>query len=314
MAQFTVVGATGGLGANVVAAALSEGHDVVALLRDPARARLDPRVRVVQGDATDEGAVARATERSTVVFHCANPPFSGDWIDGQRRMISAALGAAKKCDARLVFPGNVWTYGPRPPGDRVDDDAPYSPSSKKGSARADIETQIRTSGAKWSIFRIAEFYGPHVTTLLGPPLRALARGRTGVWFGPADVEVQLAFMPDIGRLFIAAAADPRTENRRLNVPPGDVITPRSFFALARKLAGAGRVQFVPAAVVRLAAPFDARARAFADILHLWTAPTVMADGAWRSLGLPQPRSHEEGITETLKWLRENPNAKMQIDS
>ncbi len=45
MAQLTVVGATGGLGANVVAAALSAGHEVVALVRDAARARLAPGIR-----------------------------------------------------------------------------------------------------------------------------------------------------------------------------------------------------------------------------------------------------------------------------
>lgn len=314
MAQLTVVGATGGLGANVTAAALSAGHEVVALVRDAARARLAPGIRVIEGDATSPDDVARATAGSSVVFHCANPPFAGDWIDGQRRMITAALDAARRCDARLVFPGNVWTYGPRRPGERIDDDAPAAPTSQKGAARADIEAQIRASGGRWSILRVAEFYGPHVTTLLGPPLRALARGRTGVWFGPADVEVQLAFMPDIGRLFVAAATDPRTENRALNVPPGDIVTPRTFFALAQTLAGAGRVRFLPAAVVRLAAPFDARARAFADILHLWTAPAVMATEAWRSLGLPQPRGHAEGITETLTWLRATPGARMQVDA
>jgi nucleoside-diphosphate-sugar epimerase len=313
MARVTIIGATGGLGANILAAALQQCHEVTALVRARARATFDSRVRVVEGDAMNAGDVRRAAEGSAALFHCANPPFIGDWISGQRRMAEAAIAAARACDSRLVFPGNVWVFGPRRPGDRVDDDTPYAPTSKKGTARAQIEALVQSSGARWTILRTAEFYGPHVATLMGPPLRALARGETATWYGPPDVEVQFAFMPDMGRLYVAAGLDPRVENRRLNVPCGELVTPRSFFELARARAGGGRVRFVPAAIVRLASPFHEAAGAFADILHLWTHPTVMATNRWRSLALPEPGDHPTGIDATLGWLRANPAARMMID-
>ena len=55
-------------------------------------------------------------------------------------MADAALDAAAKTGARLVFPANVWVYGPRAPGERVPDDAPLSPASRKGEVRASIES------------------------------------------------------------------------------------------------------------------------------------------------------------------------------
>jgi uncharacterized protein YbjT (DUF2867 family) len=59
--DLTVLGATGGTGSLVVRAALAAGHEVTALVRDPAAAAaLAPAARVVTGDARDLDAVTRA--------------------------------------------------------------------------------------------------------------------------------------------------------------------------------------------------------------------------------------------------------------
>jgi nucleoside-diphosphate-sugar epimerase len=311
MARIAVTGATGGLGANVVAAALDAGHEVVALCRAPGK--VDPRVRVVLGDALNGEDVTRAAAEAEALIHCANPLLVGDWSGGQARMAEAAIAAAKATGARLVFPGNVWVYGPRRPGERVPDDAPYAPASEKGAARARIEQEIQAAGIRWTIVRIAEFYGPHVATLLGPPLRALTRGEAATWYGPGDVEIELAYMPEVGRSVLAAALAPQAENRRLNVPTAGPITPRRFLELARARAGGGSARFVPAIGVRLAAWVYAPATAFADILHLWTDPVILDCSGWRALGLPDGgTSYEAGIDATLAWWKAHPDARTHV--
>jgi kynurenine 3-monooxygenase len=66
--QVTVFGATGGTGRLVVRAAVEAGHEVVVLVRDPARlGQVDPAVRVEVGDARDAAAVARAVAGSQAV-------------------------------------------------------------------------------------------------------------------------------------------------------------------------------------------------------------------------------------------------------
>jgi uncharacterized protein YbjT (DUF2867 family) len=59
--KIVIFGATGHVGQRIVREALQRGHQVVGVVRDPSRSQSpDPRVTLVQGDATDAGSVARA--------------------------------------------------------------------------------------------------------------------------------------------------------------------------------------------------------------------------------------------------------------
>lgn len=60
-ARIVIVGATGGTGRQIVARALADGYVVTALVRDPARLRIDhPQLTVVQGDVLDAASVDAA--------------------------------------------------------------------------------------------------------------------------------------------------------------------------------------------------------------------------------------------------------------
>lgn len=69
--QIAVVGATRGIGFEVVKAAIEENHEVTALVRDPSRMPVQhPRLRVVKGDALDPSSVAAVVEGQDVVCDC----------------------------------------------------------------------------------------------------------------------------------------------------------------------------------------------------------------------------------------------------
>ncbi len=71
--RVTVFGATGAIGRYVVDSALERGYEVRAFTRDASG--LDPRERLVsiEGDATDEAAVARAVAGSDAVINALGP-------------------------------------------------------------------------------------------------------------------------------------------------------------------------------------------------------------------------------------------------
>jgi uncharacterized protein YbjT (DUF2867 family) len=58
--KILVVGATGGLGRDIVTGALAHGHATAALARDPSRAVLPPVVEVVAGDVLDPSSLRPA--------------------------------------------------------------------------------------------------------------------------------------------------------------------------------------------------------------------------------------------------------------
>jgi uncharacterized protein YbjT (DUF2867 family) len=66
-----IVGATGGTGRELVAQALERGYTVTALVRKPARLRVEhPRLKVVQGNVLDPGCVETAMRGQEAVL-CA---------------------------------------------------------------------------------------------------------------------------------------------------------------------------------------------------------------------------------------------------
>ncbi|MBI4956664.1 MAG: NAD(P)H-binding protein [Myxococcales bacterium] len=311
MVRILVTGATGGLGANVVAEAAARGLRVRALVRDPARAKVAPGVEVVKGDALDAAALARALEGCDALFHLVNVVIGKDWVDVTARLLEAAIGACTKTGARLVFPANVWIFGRGRPGEIVDETRAPAPSSELGRARAKKEARLRASGVRFAMVRLPEFYGPHVQTLTGPPLRRIAAGRTGIWFGPPDVEVELVLMPDAARVLLDVGLADGVDGETFHYPGAALITPRAFFAEARRIASGGRFLALPALAVRAAALVSPMARSFADILHLWEAP-ILLDGKKLGRRFPHVRTtpYSEGLAATIDWLRRNPGARM----
>ena len=159
--RIAVLGAGGGLGRNVVDAARAAKHDVVALVRDLKRAELPDDVTTVVGDATRVDDLARAMTGADATMFCVNPPLA-TWLTTFRPLLERAIAAARQTNTRLVFPANVWIYGPGRAGELVADSRVPSPTSQRGKLRAEMERQIRAAGIRYAMVRLPEFYGPSV--------------------------------------------------------------------------------------------------------------------------------------------------------
>ncbi|MBA2539702.1 MAG: NAD(P)H-binding protein [Deltaproteobacteria bacterium] len=159
MSTILVTGAGGGLGSNVVRAAVGRGHAVRALVRDPEKAKLPEGVTAIRGDALDVDAMRRAAEGCAAVFHLANVVIGKDWIPVTARLLDAAIAACASSGARLVFPANVWVFGRGVPGRLIDETAPHAACSKMGRARVAKENAIRAAKIRWTMIRLPEFYG-----------------------------------------------------------------------------------------------------------------------------------------------------------
>jgi putative NADH-flavin reductase len=71
--KIALIGATGFVGAAVLAELLARGHDVTALVRNPARLPAHPQVRAVPGDVADSAHVAAAVAGHDAVVSAFNP-------------------------------------------------------------------------------------------------------------------------------------------------------------------------------------------------------------------------------------------------
>ncbi|MGW6917039.1 NAD(P)-dependent oxidoreductase [Kitasatospora sp. NPDC054939] len=77
--RITVIGAAGNVGRRVVTEALNRGHEVTAVIRDPARAHgLPPEAVLATGSAADPQDVARLAAGQDVVITATRPPVGSE--------------------------------------------------------------------------------------------------------------------------------------------------------------------------------------------------------------------------------------------
>jgi putative NADH-flavin reductase len=69
-----IVGATGGLGRDVVAESLARGHQTAAVVRDPSRAALPEAVQIAQGDVLDRSSLRSAVAGRDAVICALGTP------------------------------------------------------------------------------------------------------------------------------------------------------------------------------------------------------------------------------------------------
>jgi uncharacterized protein YbjT (DUF2867 family) len=106
-----IFGATGYLGARLVPALLSAGHDVRVMARTPTKLDHVPwreQVDVVQGDVTDGERVQRALDGQEVLYYLVHSLLRPDFVEFDARAASIVADAAAQARlSRIVYVGGI---------------------------------------------------------------------------------------------------------------------------------------------------------------------------------------------------------------
>jgi nucleoside-diphosphate-sugar epimerase len=306
-----VLGAGGGLGRHVVDAAARAGHDVRAFVRKVRGDPLPTNVQVIEGDAARQEEVTCAFRGVDAAYFCVNPSFA-HWLTDFPPLLATAVIAARETKARLVFPANVWIYGPGQPGQLVAETLAPSPTSQRGRLRAGMEQALRESGCRFCMVRLPEFYGPQVVTLTAHIFRAALGGNRMLWPGSLDAEVEFVFMPDAAEALLKVGSAKGVDGEVFHFP-GIPTTPREFIgAVYRAVGMRPKVLAVPTFVLKFAGRVSKTARGAADVAHLWTKPIRLDGSRYASrFGRVLQTPYYEGIAQTLAWNRRTPNMVLQ---
>jgi nucleoside-diphosphate-sugar epimerase len=195
--RILVLGAAGRLGHVAAEAFRNAGWIVVSLVRPGAGARAAQGTQVVEAHALDRAAVVEAARYVDVVLHALNPPYTG-WDVLALPLAYAAIDAAEKAGATLLFPGNLYNFGKGLPP-VIDEITPMQPSARKGQIRVLIEQRIREAterGLRAIILRAGDFFGGGRGSWFDLVIaKDLSRG-TLTYPGPFDVVHEWAYVPD----------------------------------------------------------------------------------------------------------------------
>jgi dihydroflavonol-4-reductase len=316
-----VTGATGKIG-NATARQLTDrGDEVVALVRDPAKARelLPEGVELARGDVTDPASLGVAAEGIDGAFNCmglfeqwfADPGiFDRINAEGARNVVAAA----REAGAKRVVHTSTFDVFHAPRGGTVSEaevaDYP-KPTPYERSKQLAERLVLEQEGIEVVIANPASVYGPGPwqSTGLDRAMRDVIRRRL-----PATPPggMTLAYVDDVARGHIAAF-DRGKAGERYILADGFALM-RQLLSLTVEKAGRGRVPpTIPVAVAK------AMARGGEAVSRLIKRPPLLGAGQLTFLLWQARASNErartelgveftplaEGVARTVRWMAES---------
>lgn len=307
-----VVGATGGIGGEVAHALIAHGWRVRGLCRRLETAKRDAAwvgpVEWVTGDAMNETDVATAASGVALIFHGANPPGYKNWRGLAVPMLKNAITAARRSGARLIFPGNVYNFGPDA-GSLATEISPQHPATRKGAVRVDMEQMLETAardGVRSLVVRAGDFFGPHQSgswfrDVMVTPGRAL---RSITYPGEPEIGHAWAYLPDlaetIARLAEIESSLPHFD--RLHFGGHWLERGIEFAEAVRRVSGRPDlpIRSFPWLLLYLASPFISVARESLEMGYLWRVPFRLDNSKLVSLIGREPHTPiEQALHQTL---------------
>ena len=313
-----MTGATGFVGGALARQLRSSGHDVVALVRDPARAD-DLRalgVELVVGDLDDSSALDQLLAGADGFFHVAGWYKHGRRehatlrrvnVDGTRNALEAAR--------RAGVPRTVYTSttainsdtGGEVRDERYQHLGPWAAEYDRTKWEAhQVAEEYVAGGLPLVIVQPGVVYGPGDTgSTLGQITRQIIAGRTVL--GPRGGAACWAHVEDVAQGHVLAMERGRLGESYLLA--GDQASYEDAFAWVREAAGQRtRLVFLPRPVVRAVAAMTAPVERLVPIPQTMTADaaragmaTYLGDSskAREELGWT-PRPVRDGIEETVR--------------
>lgn len=310
-----ILGITGSLGQALARAFSAEGWQLRALHRHPEKARtlktLPEGIEWFAGDAMDAHPVVEASRFCQVIVHGVNPPGYRNWQGLALPMLDHCIEAARVSGARILFPGNLYNFGPDA-WPTITEESPQNPLTHKGRVRVEMEARLAAAvqqGVRTLILRAGDFFGGNGASAWfenalvkpGKPLKRVT------YPGRHDAGHSWAYLPDLAEALVALASREQGLGDFEVFNFGGHYLPRgvTMAERIRVLAGVpdAPIRCLPWAAVRLLGLFHETYRELPEMRYLWDETVRLDNG--RLLGLLGEEPHtplDLAIARTLETL------------
>ncbi|GMA98490.1 NAD(P)-dependent oxidoreductase [Pelosinus sp. IPA-1] len=158
--KIALIGASGTVGQRILKEALTRGHQVVAIVRDPSRVtQQDEKLRVVVGDLLDDESIRKAIAGYDVVISAYGPSHGAE--DTMQTVNQGLIDAVKQAGVqRLLIVGGAGSLEVAPGLKLVN--TPDFPEAWKAIALSAAETLeiYRKADLDWTYFSPAAMFQP----------------------------------------------------------------------------------------------------------------------------------------------------------
>jgi nucleoside-diphosphate-sugar epimerase len=258
--RYLITGATGFVGVHLCRALVSEGHSVVALVRNPAKAKALPaEVETLAGDLglfAEPDAVLPAVD---VVVHLAGvvaAPTADVYEQINFSSVVDLVGCLEKQQwkpKRLLFASSLAAAGPSPAGRAWTEADALAPIDPYGEAKARAEDAVRGASFPTTSFRPCIVFGPQDPATL-TLFKSASRG-VGLRVGSQPQRLSFVDVRDVVSAIVKMSEDERDGHQTYYVShPDPTNLDHIWKALGQAVGKKVRVLPLPAGVLRAVVP------------------------------------------------------------
>jgi nucleoside-diphosphate-sugar epimerase len=302
-----VFGASGALGDALVKELVAQGKRTRGVTRS-GNANVPDGVEMVAADATDAERVRTACEGATVIYNCANAPYT-NWPEEFPPIMEGIITGASGAGAKLVFGDNLYMYGPV--DGPMTEDLPNAATGRKGRTRTLMSNMLMEAHAsgklRVTIGRGSDFYGPGVlTAAIGDRvIPAALAGKTAQVIGDIDQPHTFTNTPDFARALIVLGEREEALGEIWHVPNAETITTSGMLDIVYGLAGhETKIMAAPKLLVNIIALINPMMRELKETYYQWDRPFIVDHSKFEKAFGADVTPHKEALTTTVDWYRD----------
>jgi len=299
-----VLGAGGAIADQLLPVLKANKEKVRLVSRKPP---LIPGTESVTADLADYDQTLQAVKGSSTVYLLAGLKYDiRVWKEKWPKIMTNTINACKETGSRLIFFDNVYMYGRT---DKMTEESPFNPCSRKGAVRAAIATQLlnemKAGNIKALIARSADFYGPVGFKTSVPNILVfgnILKGKKPQWLSSVDFIHSYTYVPDAGKALYMLAGRKDAFGQTWHMPTsGNPLTGKEFIRQATEAMGVpASYSVISSWMLTLAGLFDRNLKELNEMLYQYRYPYVFESSKFNKAFKFQPVTYQEGILQSAK--------------
>lgn len=304
----TILGANGSIGIELAKNLKKYTNDIRLVSRNPEK--VNETDLLFPADLTKKEEVFKAVEGSRVCYITIGFAYKLKvWKANWPAFISHVIEACYVNGSRLVFFDNIYAIG----GDHVQhitEQSPFSPCSKKGMIRAELDQQIIKAAEEGKIdaiiARAPDFFGPvkQSSLLMNLVYDNYLKGKPAQWFCNADMPHSFGYTPELARATALLGNTGSAFNEIWNLPvDSNTPTGREWAAIfAEEMQVKQRIKVLPAWMVQALGLFIPVIGEMHEMLYQYDRPYWFDSAKFNKAFNYTPISNEQAVKEVLQTL------------
>ncbi|MBN1632669.1 MAG: NAD-dependent epimerase/dehydratase family protein [Ignavibacteria bacterium] len=303
----TIIGSTGEIGKRLAKLLHNDNEKIRLVSRNPFK--INDSDELYKANVLNRQEISEAIKGSDTAYLLVGIQYKASvWEKEWLQIINNVITACKTHNTKLVFLDNVYMYGKV--DERMNEETPYKPLSRKGKVRAEVADilmkEVGKGNIKAIIARSADFYGPRsLNTFIHPMVfTKLKNGKKANWIGNAKVKHSFTYTPDIAKALSVLGNSEEACNQIWHLPTdGNALTGEEIIKItAEYFNTVPKYSVISKTMMRIAGLFSSVARESVEMMYQCEHDYLFDSTKFENKFF-KPTLYREGLKDIAGYLK-----------